>query len=181
MNTSKCERRIFWEFENTYMSRTMVLTWLWLLLHVLLLFCSSFWYGCRLWLKCVRLPTLLVVVVIVVCAAIVSFGCWLGLFLPEPGDIFSASESNELSILSVSFLWWIIGTFSLVREYWQKNCYFSDVSWGKYQFFFCVSSRFVAISHNNFSNYIRVRLYFPIIIMFISPSIFDGNSKQHMQ
>lgn len=118
------------------MSRTILLLWLWLLLHVLLLFCSSFWYGCRLWLKCVRLPTLLVMVVIVVCAAIVSFGCWLGLFLPEPGDILSANESNELSILSVSFLWWIIGSPCHLYVNFGRIRKFSSVLW--FSIFFSV-------------------------------------------
>lgn len=48
-------------------------------------------------------------VIVVVPTNDASFACgWFGLDLPEPGDIFSASVSNELSMFSVSFLWWII-------------------------------------------------------------------------
>lgn len=48
-------------------------------------------------------------VIVVVPTNDASFACgWFGLDFPEPGDIFSASVSNELSMFSVSFLWWII-------------------------------------------------------------------------
>lgn len=74
-----------------------------------------------LWLKCVRWPMLLALDVIVV-VPIASFDCWFGLFLPEPGDIFSASVSNELSMFSVSFLWWII--WFEMNSIWYMYIYF---------------------------------------------------------
>lgn len=118
----------------TYISRfkilllvlLLLLLLLWLLL--LLLFGSSFWYGCILWLKCVRLvaddATKFIVVndVIVVVVPRWSFDCgdccccWFGLFLPEPGDIFSASASNELNMFSNS---WSVVAF--LRNYHLKT------------------------------------------------------------
>lgn len=99
-----------------------------------------------LWLKCVRWPMLVVLDVIVVAVPNASFDCWFGLFFPEPGDIFSASVSNELSMFSVSLLWWIIWLrwwtirfFFLAffpSSIWYRRSWFNSFS--LFWFFLCV-------------------------------------------
>lgn len=70
----------------------------------LLLMWSIFWYGCMLWLKCVFVDAVLpdvwpgIVAVPTDSAPCGDCCCWFGLFLPEPGDIFSANASNELNM-----------------------------------------------------------------------------------